>query len=420
MKLKYSYLALILCLIFSQSCSDGYEHYDGIYMSSTLGNNPMVTVIVDDVFPKELDITVASTTLVDEDVTVELKADPAMVAAYNKKFGTLYEPLPENCYALSQPTAVIQKGNYANTAPIKLNIISSEGMVDGVKYMVPVSIKNVSGGHKVIEASRTIYAATNQIIVEPALHLIGSQYAIAQFWQPGEGVVLPYDVSKLPKVTMEARVFIDEIDASSKLNTIFGLEENFVVRTTSEAGKKGQLELAGGGINNVITADPFPLNAWTHLAVVYDGNETGKGKVTIYVNGEVQASMDVTRTAKEIPMVSLHAQYMQSWDVPGGASGATFVYENAPFWIGKSERARYLHGSVSEAKIWAKALTQAEVKANMCITDPTSNLLIAYWRFNNGGDDEKTFQDLTGHGFDMKLSAGSASWTQNVKCPENY
>lgn len=420
MKFKKSYIALLLAIVFFASCDDGYEYYDGIYMGKALGDNintPITTQIVDDKLPINIDITIASTSVASEDIIIEVTDDASLVDDYNKKYGTLYQPLPKSCYVLSKYTTKIEKGNYGDIDPIVVSIISIEDMVDGVKYMIPVSIKNVSGGHKVIDASRTIHIALNQIIIGPALRLVGSQYATTNFTKPAEGVDLPYDVSKLPKVTMEARVIMEQQDGS-KLNTIFGLEENFCLRRTSEAGKKGQLELTGGGINNVMTPEAFPLNVWTHVAVVYDGDASGKAKVTIYLDGEQAASMDVVRTAAGRPMVSLHAQYMQEWD-HGQGGGAKFI-DDAPFWIGKSERARYLHGSISEAKIWAKALTPAEIKANMCITDPTSDMLIAYWRFNNGGENGQTFKDLTGHGFDMTLSSGTSTWTDGVKCPENY
>lgn len=416
MKLKYLYIVVLLCMLVYTSCDDGYKHYDGIYMGSTLGNNPMISVVVDDVFPKTVELNVASTKVVDNDVIIELDTDPMAITAYNEKYGTMYEALPATCFEFPLKEAVIRKGNYANSDPIEFKITSSNGMVEGTRYMIPVTIRSIKGG-SIIEASRTLYIALNQIIVGPALRLVGSQYTTTNFSQPGPGVTLPYDVSALTKVTMEARIFMESQDGS-KLNSIFGLEENFVVRRTAEGGKTGQLELAGGGISNVLTSEQFPFNSWKHVAIVYDGDASGKGKATIYIDGQVSNSMDVQRKGDHRILINLHAQYMQASD-HGEGGGAKWV-NTAPFWIGKSERARYLHGSVSEAKIWAKALTASEVNANMCVTDPNADMLIAYWRFNDGGADGKTFKDLTGHGFDMKLSSGTASWTQNVRCPENY
>lgn len=422
MKTIYLYAAIALAAVFSlQSCDDGYKHYEGVYISSTLGTTPMSTVVlrpdVTTETPQIIDITVSTTDLLGADITVQLNSDPTLVDKFNSKYGTLYTALPSECYSILPSTVTIGKGSFANSTPVQVVIKSVEGLSETLRYMIPVNIERVDG-YGIIDASRTLYLALTQVIVSNALDFQNSRYAAAYFGRPAAGVSLPYDVGALTKFTCEARVFSRSVNTNG-LNTIFGLEENFCIRLAKENNKKGELELTGGGISaNIMTPDPFPTNAWTHLAVVWDGDASGKGRATIYINGEAVVSREELRSNSMTSTINLHSQYMQAVDLGEGA--ARFEYDDAPFWISKSERSRYLNGAVSEVKLWAKALTASEVRANMCITDPESDMLISYWRFNEGGDDGITFKDLTGHGFDMKLKNGSAGWMNDIKCPENY
>jgi hypothetical protein len=52
----------------------------------------------------------------------------------------------------------------------------------------------------------------------------------------------------------------------------------------------------------------------------------------------------------------------------------------------------------------------------MCYVDPTSDGLIAYWRFN-GADANGNVPDLTGHGFDAQAQ-GTMQYVEGIKCPE--
>lgn len=395
MKIKYLYMAILLSAMSLQACQDGYEGYDGVYVSGTLTNNPMISLTVDENFPKEVDLTVASSAIVGSNVTVEMKVDTTCIAGYNKKYNTNYLPLPQDCFILSHPTVVIESGEYATTAPVKLSVISTKGVVTGRKYMVAVSITKVSNGVRVIEASRTVYVAINQVIVGAALDLGGSRNVKIDFTrEPLQE--LKYDPMRLEEFSFEARVFMYSYGS---FNTLMGLEENIILRTSTFNNNGGRLEFCGDGMAIIGSTQPFPLKAWTHVAVTYNANTT---IASMYVNGEVVNSMAVTRTGKYVKLKGAYE-----------GSGWNFEF---PFRIGYSAGGRPINAAISEARIWAKELTPADVKNNMCAVDPKTEGLLGYWKFNDNANVAK-FEDLTGNGFYAEPTS-SNYWVQGVRCPE--
>jgi hypothetical protein len=108
------------------------------------------------------------------------------------------------------------------------------------------------------------------------------------------------------------------------------------------------------------TVGLVPDNAWTHLAMTYDPG-AGTDNLKLYMNGQLIAA--------------------------GTATGA-LVTTDGMFFAGY-----YGNWEVDELRLWGRALTQAEIAANMSRkltgTEPGLN---AYYNFDN------TTLDLTGHG----------------------
>lgn len=398
MKQKYIYILVFSIVTFMiTSCEDGQKYYNGVYISGAEGLDPSAVVAIDAQLPKTIDLVVASSEIVDKDVTIQLEIDEALVESYNKRFQTKYNMLPSSCYVLSHPVVTIKKGNFATTEPVKLNIVSTADMVQGRRYIVPVSIKYI-GDYNIIEASKTVYVKLEQQIITAALDLSGSRYISLPFHEGGNGTNTKYDVTALPEVTMEARVFIVDYNNNS-FNTIFGLEENFVLRTTTYGGGGGKLELAGGGMTNLVTPSPFPLKKWTHVAVTYNSQTMF---AAIYIDGEVAASKIISRDP-EYTLVNLTWAYESGW-------------RKNPLFLGRSAGSRTLNGYVSETRVWARELSQADIKSNICAVDPTEPGLLGYWKFNENTP-TTTYTDSSGFGYDA-TSNSAFSWVQNVKCPE--
>ncbi|MCD8072290.1 MAG: DUF1735 and LamG domain-containing protein [Alistipes sp.] len=405
MKTKFIYTIALLAIggSFLQSCSDGYDHYDGIYISSTLGITPTYDLYLDDDFPKVLDLTVASSRPVANDVSVYLKADPSLIEDYNAKYGTNYLPIPEGAFILTHSVAQIKSGNFSTTEAIQFKVLSKEGFEIGDSYMMPVTISEISGGETIIEASRTIYIAINEVIVRSAVHLGTSGYLVGKFAE--KTVVDGVDITTLKNLTLEIRCKVDRYvqnNGDHSFNGIMGLEENFAVRLSSFNEAGGRVEVMGANMGDISGGIPYPLNQWGHIAATYEGDDDGNGVVSIYVDGELQISSPVTR-AEARKYIDLTYRY--------GTSSTANGYD---YMVGNNVSSRYINGAVSEGRVWVRTLTQAEIRNNMCAVNPKSEGLIAYWYFDEEGT---TFEDATGNGYDLVRYSGSLTY-QEVRCPE--
>jgi len=102
-------------------------------------------------------------------------------------------------------------------------------------------------------------------------------------------------------------------------------------------GKTGFIFATSGGVQNGASADPIPLNEWTHIAATYDGS-----MARMYYNGNV-----VAEAAAE-------------------ASGPMDT-NDVPISIGRNNigmREHYI-GLMDEIAIFSRALSQAEIQGAM-------------------------------------------------------
>lgn len=401
MKLHYLMIWVALSGVFASSCQEGHEPYDGLYVSWTMGKTPLYNLLVDDQIPKTLELSIASSAPVDKDIQVQLQADPSLIEAYNRKYQTNFEPIPEGAYMLTNPVAVIAKGNFSTTEPVGFNLLSKDWYVTGRKYMMPVKIVRVGGNYDVIESSRTLYIRLSETVFSSALDLGTTGYVATKF-SATPAKEIKHDVRNLTKLTLEARVFIYKYN--KVMNTIFGLEENIMARISVENNANGRLEIAGGGISFVSDGKPFPLNEWVHVAVVYDGDASGNGKISIYQNGVLCISSAVKRTQARATINLCARRTSNGWQ------------DDEFFMIGESISGRYLNGMVSEARVWARALRASEIRESMCAVDPQSPDLIAYWRFDE--TEGTTYKDATGNGFHMAPKNGNPKPAPGLRCPE--
>lgn len=86
--------------------------------------------------------------------------------------------------------------------------------------------------------------------------------------------------------------------------------------------------------------------------------------------------------------------------------------------LGKIGNAEYLKADVqmSEFRLWKRALSQREIANNLYATDPHSNALFAYFKFNEGKGDR--FTDATGNGNEAWCN-DPVEWRDNVRLNAN-
>jgi len=113
----------------------------------------------------------------------------------------------------------------------------------------------------------------------------------------------------------------------------------------------------------------FNDNKWHHLAGV-----TKNGTWSIYVDGVLE-SQSVTGYTK------------------------TDLRSNTPLTLGNYYNVNndFFDGQVDEIRIWKRALTEAEIRQNMCQkVDPADKDLVAYYKFDEGSG--STVRDLSSYG----------------------
>ena len=117
----------------------------------------------------------------------------------------------------------------------------------------------------------------------------------------------------------------------------------------------GGTEPAPGVRNDALGEDPLPVDAWSHVALTYDGSQ-----VVLYVDGEL---VDCSPAPSEAPRVTEGELQI------GGAT----------------EEGDYFEGRIDEVRIYNRALSQAEIQASMSSTFPAATTELAEEVRSNDG-----------------------------------
>lgn len=200
------------------------------------------------------------------------------------------------------------------------------------------------------------------------------------------------------EVTVEAWIFPTQwasIPAQGSIICKHGWsngEGGYVIR----AGGTGQLSFTIGGLNlngspaswqDVLSApNALTLNTWTHVAGTFDGDS-----VNLYINGVLVNTLLFSGTLAS----------STNYDLKIGK-----LSDNQPGQL------RYWTGNIDEARVWNRALTSAEISANMGTQiDPLLQIgLAGYWRLNDGSG--TTIADLSSNAISGTLAG--TGWSTNV------
>ncbi len=384
------------------SCDNGPDYGDAVFMTGTL-SSPKVKFLVEG--ESSTALTVSSTAKAEQDIVITLEEAPEMLEAYNKSTGYNCQMPPSDAYVLEGNKVTIEAGKAVSTGIT----ISADGdkLKEGVSYCLPVKIASVSGGDlKILESSRTAYVMFSKVINIKAAYLArNNSFTIKGF----AGDASP--VAALQQMTLEMKVmpvsFPNSPRSANGISSLCGCEENFLFRFGDGAGNPcNTLQLAKASIGSASHPDKkdhyeawadleFDTGKWHHFAAVYDGQY-----MRVYLDGE-QIQFVETKNGGTINLSCAYDGH--TWD--------------DTFSIGRSAGfARFFDGCVSECRIWNVARTTAELNDGICYVDPSSEGLVAYWRFNGEVQDNGTVRDETGHGYDATPYT-TIQWMENQKCP---
>ncbi|ASZ12246.1 DUF1735 and LamG domain-containing protein [Chitinophaga pendula] len=346
---------------------------DALFITGTETNSS--TALTVDQSASSTAISITSSGLASNDITVQLAIDTTLIAAYNQANRKNYKAPPSDLYSLSKGTVIIKSGTHISDA-VAFTMRSNQGLQEGVSYMVPVTISHVSGGEKVLASSKTIFIIINKVI-RSTVASITENYFKCDFSKNND------QLKNMRAISYEARVLVNNFDDHSPfISSLMGIEETYLLRFGDVTISKDQLQQAGGKPLTVPTS--FATGRWYHIASTYDGSVQ-----RIYVDGVLAVQESVSRTI----------DLTNTW--AGG------------FHLGYSADGRLLDGLISECRVWSKALTQAEIQDGMCGVNPASPGLVAYWKLNEGTGN--TAFDLSGNKHDA-VAQRNVTWVTNVRC----
>lgn len=353
MKLKNLYLISIALLagVFT-SCSDDTETFDNkIYVDASVKTS---SVLLKNTVPStEGRFQIAMAKPEGKDITISLKADPALVDTYNAAFYDSAEALPSQYYTLeTQQTTILAGSILSDFITVKFNNLTE---LDRDKvYVLPITIDQANVG--VLQTARTMYyvlkgAALINVVADLTKNLVYVD------WKK------PEVANNLKQMTAEALIKVNKFD--KMLTSVMGIEGYFLLRIGDAGIPQNQLQVATGKGNLTSSDLAIPTGEWTHIAVTYDAD--AGGKITVYINGK-----NMLEGAVDFGPID--------W-------AKTKTDEGNGFWIGHSyNRDRWLEGEISECRIWNKVLTAAEInsKDHFYQVEPDAAGLVSYWKFDEG------------------------------------
>ena len=382
-------IAIAILAIMAWNCNSAGDKFqygkEVIYMAGT-EENPVVKLAVADNPPASYSVVVSATGLAEKDVKVTLAVgDTVAMNAYNASHNSAYVVVDPAYLSVSSETATIAAGT-ASSEAVTVTITDFSFMKNGVKYMIPVTIKEVSGTDmEIMESSRTIYIRIARTISFHALSMNNTTMYSEFEFPDDKGVALTnytYEVKCYP--TNLKHEGADQIcrlcnftnpEDKNKKPSGFGGQNMLRFNENGRPWRSLQIVTPSGG--DYTTTTLFDENQWYMLSMVYDGST-----YQLYINGEPDGT---TLTSEE-------ATYFQRIEL--GMSWTSYPSQ------------QNFAGRLCEMRVWNYARTKTQIQESLCGTDPTSEGLIAYWKFNQ--ESGTTFIDATGHGYDM-------DWTKSKR-----
>lgn len=360
MKIYSSFFSfLILFLIFSiTACQEDSENFD----SKVITGN--ATKKVDTYLLKpgmnEISQTFQATIPQPEETEIHItyKADPTLVEQYNRAYYNTAIALPETCYELTEPMAIIHAGSITST-DVTVHFKDLTSLDNDLIYVLPITV--AESNWALLESARTNYYVFKGAALINTVANIKERRLQPSFTHASV-------LNGLRTITVEALIRANELN--DKISTLMGIEGKFLLRFSDQGLPGNQLQIATNAGNATNPNWTIETEKWVHVAVTYNGIT---GQSEMFVDGESKGVGNKT------------VRVTVNWGVSYPREDETD--NKRGFWIGYSyDTPRYLDGDISECRVWNRILTVEEIrgKDHFYYVDPTSNGLIAYWKFDDG------------------------------------
>lgn len=235
----------------------------------------------------------------------------------------------------------------------------------------------------------TVVNATN------AANLGSGNYFSVPFTLDG---VVDESLNGLSTITFESRINISSLNGddngNARINTVMGIEKIFLLRVDVHRDGNNEdryLQLAADDKGDIRYegSTRIETNTWYDVAVVLDGSKSGSERIALYINGQ-----------KETLQLS-----------NGNPDNLRDIDLTSNFFIGRSDNRRHLNGAITFARIWTRALSDAEIAANAGKTVPeSSECLVANWIFTDVRDNVSSFVSAAGAPYEAIAASPVTSW----------
>jgi hypothetical protein len=226
-----------------------------------------------------------------------------------------------------------------------------------------------------------------------------SPYLLPDPNQPGSLSFSGRDWVELPAMsidfsssfTLEAWVLFDTDSSATVLEISNGLHADSISLWREDTTQKLSLLIEQSGLVSSLKASSVtPRGTWTHVAVTGQGSFWNPLQTTIYINGEVSGTANLTLPA---------------------TTSRRYAY------LGKSlSSVPLFRGRMAEVRIWSRALNQRDIQRGMTMRRSGSEAgLFGYYRLNDS-DGERAGDASRNrlHGW----VRGTASWSQAAPLPD--
>ena len=374
----YIIYPVLLFMIFLGACENDDGSFDNkayINSSSKVGE----ILLKPDVVNLERTLQAAIAKPAENEITIKYTVDKSLVDFYNQAYYDNAIILPQDNYALEGATVIITKGNVKSTEG-KIIFKDLKSLDTDLIYVLPVTIGEAN--IDLLKSGKTQYFVFKGADLINVVGDIEENFLSVNWTKPEV-------CNGLTQLTMEALIRARNYDRL--ISTVMGIEGRFLIRIGDAGFPSNQIQIATnrGNFPNADSNKGLPTNEWVHIALTYDSTD---GSMIVYVNGKKQSE-----GVKNVGTVNLGV---------GGKDG---------FYIGRSyEDSRFLAGEISECRIWNVVRTQEEIANNPYFVEPTSDGLVAYWKFNDESD--FSVEDHTGNG-NHAVANKAMKWT-SVSLPE--
>lgn len=364
------------------------QHYDNkLFISASAFTDEMLIEEKTDGYSRQLVAGIAKPE--SHDIEVSFRLAPELLDAYRKGY---YDEnaivLPEENCRIEEPNTVILAGN-VQSAPVMIEFLKTSSLDSDQRYVMPVSIDLVKGVGEVLRSARTYYF----LFRGAALINIVADLTENRAW-PEWG---DFDeVRDMRSFTMEA--LINPNALTKPISTIMGIEDKFLIRIGDSGISSSQIQIVGS-YGEKLTDKSLQLETgvWTHVAVTFNCIEEMKSEIKVYLNGELKKAGEFRTSSVDFAIPH------------SNESGSSIT---RCFWVGYSFISdRYFDGKFSEVRVWNRALSQEEIvsKNHFYQVDPSSEGLVAYWKFNDAAG--SVAKDYSQYGNDLTIES-EPTWTQ--------